>query len=389
MANDLTFNQVSTILNGVLEQATGQKSIAATNTAQFVTQAQTALKIGYDPIMNAVSQVLGRTIFSVRPYTAKFRGIMKSEQQWGNHVRKINYVDKDFEDAQEWTLADGSAVDQYKINKPGVLQTNFYGFEVYQRSITTFRDQLENAFQGPDQMGEFFTGAMQNASDQIEQAHENMSRASMANFIGGKVAGDTSNVIHLLTEYNAYAGTSITSETMRAPENFEPFIKFAYARIKTIAGLMSERSTKFHVNVEGSEIMRHTPADKLKMYVLAQELNTIQTTVLSSVFNERFLRLVDYEEVNFWQSIDTPASVNVQASYLGTDGQIKTAGTATQTNGVFAVLFDEEAIGQTTNNRSVDVTPYNAAGKYWNTFFHFTERYWNDFTENGVVFLLD
>ena len=389
MANDLTFNQVSTILNGVLEQATGQKSLAATNTAQFVTQAQTALKIGYDPIMNSVSQVLGRTIFSVRPYTAKFRGIMKSEQQWGNHVRKINYVDKDFEDAQEWTLTDGSTVDQYKINKPGVLQTNFYGFEVYQRKITTFREQLENAFQGPDQMGEFFTGAMQNASDQIEQAHENMSRASMVNFIGGKVAGDTSNVIHLLTEYNAYSGASLTPETMRAPENFEPFIKFAYARIKTIAGLMSERSTKFHVNVEGSEIMRHTPADRLKMYVLAQELNTIQTSVLSSVFNERFLRLVDYEEVNFWQSIDTPASINVQASYLGTDGEIKTAVSATQTNGVFAVLFDEEAIGQTTNNRSVDVTPYNAAGKYWNTFFHFTERYWNDFTENGVVFLLD
>lgn len=389
MANDLTFNQVSTILNGVLEQATGQKSLAATNTAQFVTQAQTALKIGYDPIMNAVSQVLGRTIFSVRPYTAKFRGLMKSEQQWGNHVRKINYVDKDFEDAQEWTLTDGSAVDQYKINKPGILQTNFYGFEVYQRKITTFRDQLHSAFQGPDQMGEFFTGAMQNISDQVEQAHENMSRASVANFIGGKVVGDTSNVIHLLTEYNAYSGASLTAETMRAPENFEPFIKFAYARIKTIAGLMSERSTKFHVNVEGSEIMRHTPADRLKMYVLAQELNTIQTTVLSSVFNERFLRLVDYEEVNFWQSIDTPASVNVQASYLGTDGEIKTAVSATQTNGVFAVLFDEEAIGQTTNNRSVDVTPYNAAGKYWNTFFHFTERYWNDFTENGVVFLLD
>ena len=40
-------------------------------------------------------------------------------------------------------------------------------------------------------------------------------------------------------------------------------------------------------------------------------------------------------------------------------------------------------------NRSVDVTPYNAAGKYWNTFFHFTERYWNDFTENGIVLLLD
>ena len=135
--------------------------------------------------------------------------------------------------------------------------------------------------------------------------------------------------------------------------------------------------------------MRHTPADRLKMYVLAQELNTIQTTVLSSVFNDQFLRLVDYEEVNFWQSIETPDSINVQASYLQADGTIKTADSETTTEGVFAVLFDEEAIGQTTANRSVDVTPYNAAGKYWNTYFHFTERYWNDFTENCVVFLLD
>lgn len=389
MANDLTFDQVSTILNGVMEQATGETSLAAVNTAQFITQAQTALKIGHDPIMNAISQVLGRTIFSVRPYTAKFRGLMRSEQQWGNHVRKINYVDKDFEDAQEWKLTDGQTIDQYTVNKPGVIQTNFYGFEVFQRHVTTFRDQLDNAFRGPDEFGQFIGGVMQNVSDQMEQAHENMSRASLANFIGGKVAGDTDNVIHLVTEYNAYAGTSLTADTVHAPENFEPFIKFAYARIKTIAGLMSERSAKFHVNLTSGKIMRHTPADRLKMYVLAQELNTIQTTVLSSVFNERFLRLVDYEEVNFWQSIETPNSINVQASYLQADGTIKNADSATTTDGVFAVLFDEEAIGQTTANRSVDVTPYNAAGKYWNTFFHFTERYWNDFTENGVVFLLD
>ena len=389
MANDLTFDQVSTILNGVMEQATGQTSLAAVNTAQFVTQAQSALKIGYDPIMNAISQVLGRTIFSVRPYTAKFRGLMRSDQQWGNHVRKINYVDKDFENAQEWTLTDGQAVDQYTVNKPGVVQTNFYGFEVFQRHVTVFRDQLDNAFRGPDEFGQFIGGVMQNIGDQTEQAHESMSRASLANFIGGKVEGDADNVIHLVTEYNAYAGTSLTADTVHAPENFEPFIKFAYARIKTIAGLMSERSQRFHVNLSSGAIMRHTPADRLKMYVLSQELNTIQTTVLSSVFNEQFLRLVDYEEVNFWQSIDTPDSINVQASYLQTDGTIKNADSATTTEGVFAVLFDEEAIGQNTANRSVDVTPYNAAGKYWNTFYHFTERYWNDFTENGVVFLLD
>lgn len=388
--NEMGFNQVAATLNAIQQQVTGQTAISPINNTQdFISVANTTLKAGYDPVLNAISQMVSRTIFSTRPYSRKFKGIFVDNAAYGGHVRKINYVDLPAVDDEGYKLTDDASVDMYKVRKPKVVQTNFYGYNTFSDYVTRFREQLQVAFSGPEQLGEFWANLMVEWTNKHEQFHESMARTALLNFIGGKLAGDTSNVIHLLTEYNAYSGASLTAETMRAPENFEPFIKFAYARIKTIAGLMSERSTKFHVNVAGSEIMRHTPADRLKMYVLAQELNTIQTTVLSSVFNERFLRLVDYEEVNFWQSIDTPASVNVQASYLGTDGEIKTAGTATQTNGVFAVLFDEEAIGQTTNNRSVDVTPYNAAGKYWNTFFHFTERYWNDFTENGVVFLLD
>ena len=43
MANDLTFNQLSTILNSIMQQATGISSIAATDTSSFVTAGQEAL----------------------------------------------------------------------------------------------------------------------------------------------------------------------------------------------------------------------------------------------------------------------------------------------------------------------------------------------------------
>ena len=43
-ANDLTFNQISAVLNSVVRQATGQAAQVATDTSSFVTQAQTALK---------------------------------------------------------------------------------------------------------------------------------------------------------------------------------------------------------------------------------------------------------------------------------------------------------------------------------------------------------
>ena len=75
-ANNLTFEQSAAFLNDLYEQATGQKALAVTDTASFTTVAQTVLKTGYDNVISAISQVLSRTIFSVRPYTAKFKGIM-------------------------------------------------------------------------------------------------------------------------------------------------------------------------------------------------------------------------------------------------------------------------------------------------------------------------
>ena len=65
--NDLTYTDVSAVLAAINAQATGRAVLAPVNTADFVALAQTTLKMGYDVVTNAISQVLSRTIFSVRP----------------------------------------------------------------------------------------------------------------------------------------------------------------------------------------------------------------------------------------------------------------------------------------------------------------------------------
>ena len=75
MANTLTIDQASTVLNAIVAQATGNTAIATADTKDFVTVAQTGLLAGYDPLLAAISQVLSRTIFSVRPYTRKFKSL--------------------------------------------------------------------------------------------------------------------------------------------------------------------------------------------------------------------------------------------------------------------------------------------------------------------------
>lgn len=387
--NTLTIEQTSAVLNDVLAQVTGSKTIGTVTPENFVSVATTVLKQDYDITLKAISQVLSRTIFSVRPYSRKFKGLEADSIRYGSHVRKLNLSDLTFEDDQRYTLEDDVSVDMYKVRKPKVLQVNMYGQETFQTHYTVFRDQLDVAFSSMEEFGRFLAMAAQNLSDTIEQAHESLARATVANFINGKVKGDAQNVIKLVTVYNEQTGSTLTPDTVKQPQNFVPFVKWMYGYISSISSLLTERTVKYHINVTDHEIARHTPTSMQSLFLYSPELNNIRTSVLSDVFNPDFLKLAYTEQVNFWQSIDMPMGINNKPEYLLPDGTTKVEEEAVTTSNVFGLMCDVEAMGYTVVNQWTATTPFNAAGGYSNIYFHFTDRYWNDFTENAVVFLLE
>ena len=386
--NNLTFEQSAALLTDLYEQATGQKSLSPVDTATFTTVAQAVLKTGYDTVIESISQVLSRTIFSIRPYTAKFNGIFVDAERWGNITRKINFVDGDVENDEREPLTDGNSVDMYKINKPKVLQTNFYGFNKYQRHITIFRDQLDVAFRNAEEFGRFMSGVMQNMLDQLEQIKEAEARSCLANFIVGKVNVDN-GVINVLQEYYNETGVELTPATMYTETYYIPFVKWFYGYVNRLTLMLSERSEKYHINVTGKEIMRHTPADMLKAYISARMMTSIDSVALPSIFGADRLKMIDWESVNYWQSIDTPESVYTKAVVLQSDGTLKTMEAAVLVSNVIGVLFDRDALGITRKSEWTANTPFNAAGGYTNLYYHFSYSSWNDFTENGLILVAD
>lgn len=402
MANDLTFTQVATVLNSIVSQATGQVSLTPTNTAEFVNVAQTALLNGYDPVINAISQVLSRTIFSIRPYYRKFRGLEVSAAQWGNMTRKLSIADTPLleddrykypvgYDATETAnpIGNGESVDQYTLHKPNILQTNFYGLNVFEDCLTLFRDQLDVAFQGPDEFARFVSMTMQNMTDKLEQSRENMARATVANLAGAILTENkTERVVHLLTEYNSATGQELDSETVYQAGNFIPFMRWVYARVAGISALMTERSLKFQTVVNGKPVMRHTPYDRQRVYLFAPTQYQMDAQVLADTYHDNYLRFAPTETVNFWQSIDTPDTINVTPGYTNTSGAVVT-GDAISQAGVFGIIFDEEAAGYAITQQWSNPTPFNARGGYSNIWFHETQKNWNDNTEKAVIFLLD
>lgn len=404
--NSMTFEQVALVMNEIQAQATGQKSIAITDTSSFVSVGTTLLKTGMDPIMGAISQVLSRTIFSVRPYSRKFKGLEVSETAFGNHVRKLSIADKPIREDERFlwpvgldgapaqepgspVIGDGYSVDMYKLNKPDVLQTNFYGNSVFEDFYTMFRDQLTAAFKDPSEMGRFVSMVVQNMSDKLENYRENFARALLANYIGAiRSENNPDRNIHLLTEYNTQTGESYTVEDIYHPDKFPAFMRWALAYVQTVSAKMTERTELFQTVINSKHIIRHTPKADQRFFFYAPYQYQIDANALSVTFNDgKVPALPITETVNFWQSIETPDTVKVKAARVNSSG-IEVSEEVTVEN-VFGILFDREGASYATTQQWSAPTPFNAAGGYSNIFFHETEKMWNDLTEKAVLFTLD
>ena len=431
VTTNLTFNQLATVMGTIYGLATGSGTYnAAVNTADFISQAQHVLRKGYDPLIGAISQVLSRTIFSIRPYSAKFTEIRWDSRKWGNAVRKINFADGDFEDDSRLPLTDGSSVDMFAVKKPKVFETQWFNNNVYQKHYTIFRDQLDVAFSGPDEFQRFLTGVTTNVSDMLEQSREEFARSIIANYIGalyaqgtGQTPRDSGRVIKLCTQFCTEMGISTgqqgdTYSTPRdaafADANYDKFMKWLFAKIAIISKLFTERSQLFQSLVYETSnnvdtlipIMRHTPYENQRMYLFVDVLKNIDTRVLSAAFHDNYLKIGKHNTVSYWQSIKEGSyttgsgqnevthnlgrdSVYVIPSTIDKNGVYNTNPSAVDVPHVFGILFDENALAMTQGSTWSAPTPFNAKGGYSNIFFHETVMGMNDMTEKGVLLLLD
>lgn len=412
--NDLTLYQASTVLVDIIQQATGKKVIDPVSPGEFTSVATTALKTAADPIMNALSQMWGRTIFAVRPYKEKFASLYMDMNRWANVTRKISFADKDIKNDERFVWpagydstetvpnGDGSSIDMFRLSKDDPIQTNFYGQSVYEDVRTEFLSNLETAFRGPEEFMRYNAAAVLSRANKLAQYRENIGRAITLNLIGSlyyiasSVAplGDSSRVIHLLTEYNAATGLSLTSQTVLQEANYAAFTRWVYARIGNLVDLMSERSTLFQTTVNSKVINRHTGAEDLRIFILSKYLRQMDSMAKSITFHDDLLKFGTVESVAFWQDIRTPDQVDLAntISLTGADGAVITSALAagsTALPNVYGVIFDKDALGYAMTREASYVTPFNAAGEYWNQYMHANFRTVQDTTEKSVLLMLD
>lgn len=400
-------SQISQVLASLYQQVTGLAVPAPLNLSGFVSVATTTLGLGLDKVHAALWNMVGETVDAVRPYTSKFSDMEFPTTVWGIVDRKISYLSRLPVDDEAWKYpvtydatqtppsGDGKSVDMYKINKDKPIQMAFYGRETYAYTRTRFKHQLETAFRGPDELARFLAGAVQSLNNDRELWKEGMRRSLLINAIGSLAdEAQTGRVVHLLTEYNAETGLNLTATTVRQPANFDPFVKWVYARMGDIKAVMEQDNILYTTQLasypSGYGVLRHTSADNLRIKMSAPFINRMRAGVLANTYNPEMLNLDGVEAVAYWQDPVNKEEVQVIPTYTAAaTGQEYTPAAAVTVSNIVGMMYDRDFVGCANILSEIGTTPYNIVGKYWND--HYTEEYKTrfDMTEKAVLLLLD
>lgn len=394
MANSLVVQDAYPVINELYKMATGRENIKAIDTSSFVAVGETMLRTGVEPTLKALSQWCGKTYFEMEKYrSGVFRSIIEDNERWGAITREIITLSNDAEASQDWNtnlnenqLADGQSVDMYKINAPKEVELKFYGSKVLQSHITRFRDQLALAFSNEAEFLMFVTSYMTAYYNDIESRNEAKRRLTVLNFMAG-ISSLGTNEVDLVNAYNTEYGTELTRKQLLSPEHHKDFMAFVVSRVKKDSKKMQDRTTKYHMNLTGKDILRFTRAENQKLLMYTDFWVDSETQVLPEVFNDNYLKIADIELVNGWQMFDSPA-INVTPNIIDADGVSKTATTAVNLPYVLGLLYDRRALGVNNQWMYSAATPFNAAGGYYNIYDHYRFNAWNNFTHNAILYVL-
>lgn len=366
--------QIYTIVNEAAQQALGESALAVIDTSTLVSLGNQVLSsnTNTEGFLNTLPQRIGAVFFANRPYTAKSHDMWFSDIEWGAIVEKISIQLIDAEKDESYDLQQGKSVDQYVINKPDVNVKFFVTRTPYQFHITVARKRLKEAFLSESKMASFIAYIMQRVQDSITFAFDNLAKLTIANFIA-----ETTHEIKLVTEYNALKGlTAPDALTATTAMYSDDFMRYALARIKSVSKGMTDMGTQYN---DGS-IDRHTPYNLQRIKILAQFETLLETQVQYAAFHDNYLKLSQYTEYNYWQSQQSPMSITVNRASDGAE---------TTVNNIVAIIHDRDALGLYKEDEETLTTPVNAAGRYYNTYYHMIQLWFNDLSENFVLFTLN
>lgn len=371
-------NQIYELVNDVAQQTMGESALTASDTASLVAMGNAILSssTNTEAFIDTLVQRIGRTMISYRPYKSQLGLMAVSDMTMGAIMQKIKVKMPSAVEDVTTQLIDGQSVDQYIVSKPKANQKLFVKRTPYTFYVTIQKKWLREAFTSETAMGSFISAIYGEVENALELSQENLARLCMANFMA-TISASANRVINLVTEYNTLKSTSLDEDNALLDEGF---LRYALGRMNNISKKMKTMSVLYN---DGSET-RHSPEGDQRFVSLVDFQTALETQVQWAAFHEQYVKKQNGIEVPYWQAAQSPMDIN-----LVIEGDDAEQEESTTLSNIVAFIHDRDALGTYRKEVEVATTPLNARGLYTNQFWHMNDLYFNDISENGVIFTLN
>lgn len=379
----MEMTQIYEIVNETTAQVTGTEPIAAIDGNKIVDAGAEVLDTDQvDHYVKSLIDRIGKVVFVNRPYTGGTPSVMMDSWEYGAILEKIQYEGlPEAEENDTWDLEDQRSYDPNVFYKPTVSAKFFSERRTFDVPMSFAQRQVKTAFTSAGQLQAFFSMIETAISNGMTVKMDSLVEATINNFIVTTYGNGTANarVVKLLTEYHDFTGQTAPSATnaLADPE----FVRFLAFRMKRKMVQMQKLSTVF--NVGGK--YRHTPADRLHMILHADVAAAADVYLQSDTFHNEFVALPNADKVAFWQGSGSGFAWADTSKIMITPRGSQEPVTLSN---VVGVMFDRDALGVSNLDRRV-TTNWNPKGEFTNNWYKFDAGYFNDFNENGVVFVLE
>lgn len=396
---------INELVNNGLSGAVGQHPV--TNYTTFVQTGHALNDIdGAYLANNFVKNLMNKTALTLstfRSYRGRYEDIFRGNLDNGNTIELIVQGFYQAREPQFANLTDGQTVDQYKVALPEVHTKYYTDSNAYQIPVTISKSQLRKAWESPAAMDSFIQGIIGSVLNSNEMQRQIGRQAAVTNAIAIGMGADPSTmkcttqpvtgirIGHYDDPGNQYSEGLTQHEP--SPEILEVFNRFlhngealrgAVATIRSTLHKMGEYSERY--NPEG--IPTFTPDSGKRLYLLDDFAKACDAYIYQGAFNPDYNRLVDYVDVSYWKNSEYPWLMlqndadPLYSHYTDSKGN-------NHIYFVVALAFDEYAIMEYLKQQTMDVTPLNAAGQYWNYYLNVDSQLINNLMANCVPFYYD
>ena len=386
--------QIANLVNTSTKEVLGEVAIQTQDLSNVVDIGKQLIDANaVDNYVKSLVDHIGKVIFVNRKYNGNVPSVQKDAWEYGSILEKI---DADIPEAKEndsWKLTNGQDYSPNVFYKPTVTVKFYNSKTTFEVAMSFTEKQVKESFSSADQLNGFIS-MLYNSVDKsmsvkmdslimstINNAiatviHSNFSSVSDSNYS----ASTSTQAVNLLKVYNDKMGTSLTADKALADKDF---LKFASMTIGLYKDRLGKMSTLFNVGQKA----RFTPSDSLHIVALSDFMASLNSYLEADTFHNELVKLPNgIETVPYWQGSGTDYGFdNVSNIHVA----IKNGETTAEVNakGILAVMFDNDAVGVTNEDRRV-TTQFNPRAEFVNSWFKFDCSYFNDMNENFVVFFI-